>query len=110
MMPPSMMAISAASIRRSTVHHHAAKGVRCARETMLSSSGLAWAFILDDLGRGLQGLKFWPARSISRLGGGQSANGPMQSTFLASLDAFIRCLGAACATGGSRRGRGCALQ
>src|SRR5262245_64201593 len=34
MIPPSMMAPSAASIKRSTVHHHAENGVRSARETI----------------------------------------------------------------------------
>src|SRR5262245_97886 len=34
MMPPSIRARIAASSRRSTVHHHSPKGVRCSREIM----------------------------------------------------------------------------
>src|SRR6266700_1206939 len=58
-MPPSISAIIAASSRRSTVHHHSLRGLRCSRESMGLPKGGGFAHLSPMMVS--EGLTRWPS-------------------------------------------------
>ena len=97
MMPASISAMIAASSRRSTVHHHSLKGVRCSRESMgcpLGQRSVHWSPMMVSKGLtgtiifwGLSGLEGPTGRHAPDTG---SAAPPPHETSLWAASAFAR--------------------
>src|SRR6185437_11929190 len=71
MTPASISAMIAASCRRSTVHHHSLRGVRCSREIMAVSLGIPFraevgSLVAEDGFQGVNGIVIFWLRPLPR--------------------------------------------